>query len=83
MTHLVRMGVGRVSQKNGVLHLVAGEATGEAGDSSFLARKEGFLLRLHPAQSVLTGFLQDSWVSRKILARDRMMGTAIGRKSGM
>lgn len=47
------------------------------------ARKEGFLLRCCPAQSILTGFLQDSWTSRKILTRDRMMGTAIGRKSGM
>lgn len=78
--------------------LVAGEATGEAGDRSFmagpiyvpldltpptLARKEGFLLRCSPAQSVFSGFFQDLRLSRKILTRDRRMGTAIGRKSGM
>ena len=98
MTHLLRMGVGHLSQKNGVLHLVAGEETGEAGDRSFtagpiyvplnltspaLARREGFLLRRCQAQSILTGLFQDSWISRKILTRDRTMGTAIGRKSGM
>lgn len=48
-----------------------------------LARKEGFLLRCCPAQSVFSGFFQDLRVSRKILTRDRRMGTAIGRKSGI
>lgn len=78
--------------------LVAAEATGEAGDKSFtagpfyvplnltpptLARRKGFLLRCCPAQSIFSGFFQDLRVSRKILIRDRRMGTAIGRKSGM
>lgn len=78
--------------------LVAAEATEEAGDKSFtagptyvplnltsptLARKKGFLLRCCPAQSIFSGFFQDLRVSRKILTRDRRMGTAIGRKSGM
>lgn len=48
------------------------------------ARKEGFLLRFCcPAQSLFSGFFQDLRVSRKILTRDRRMGTAIGRKSGI
>lgn len=110
MMHILKMGVGPLSQRNGKRRkdenepivecytLVAGEATEEAGDRSFragpiyvpldltpptLARKEGFLLRCSPAQSVFSGFFQDLRLSRKILTRDRRMGTAIGRKSGM
>lgn len=78
--------------------LVAGQATEEAEDKSFmagpiyvplsltppdLARKNSFLLRCCPAQSIFSGFFQDLRVSRKILTRDRRMGTAIGRKSGI
>lgn len=108
MMHLLRMGVGHLSQRHGkrtkdepILEcytLVTGEATEEVGDRSFiagpiyvplnltpptLARKEGFLLRCCPAQSIFSGFFQDLRVSRKILTRDRRMGTAIGRKRGM
>lgn len=91
MTHLLRMGVGHLSQKNGLLHLVAGHRSFTAGPvdvplnlaSPALARREGFLLRRCPAQSILTGFFQDSWISRKILTREMTMGTAIGRNSGM
>lgn len=78
--------------------MVAGKATEEAGDKSFvagpiyvplnltpptLAGKEGFLLRCCPAQSIFSGFFQDLRVSRKILTKDRRIGTAIGRKSGI
>lgn len=52
-------------------------------NTAHLGQKEGFLWRSCPAQSVFSGFFQDLWVSRKILTRDRRMGTAIGRKSGM
>lgn len=108
MMHLLKMGVGPLSQRNGKRRkdepivecytLVAGEATEEAGDRSFMAgpisvpldltpptsaRKEGFLLRCSPVQSIFSGFFQDLRLSRKILTRDRRMGTAIGRKSGM
>lgn len=78
--------------------MTARVATEEAGDKSpvkgliylplnlttlILTRKEGFLLRCCPAQSIFSGFFQDLRVSRKILNRDKRMGTAIGRKSGM
>lgn len=47
------------------------------------AKKKGFLLRCCPAQSIFSGFFQDLRVSRKILTKDRRIGTAIGRKSGI
>lgn len=48
-----------------------------------LARKENFLLRCSPTQSIFSGFFQDLRVSRKILTSDKRIGTAIGKKSGM
>lgn len=48
-----------------------------------LGQKRGFLLKCRPAQSVFSDLFQFFRVSRKILARECRMGTAMGRKSGM
>lgn len=83
--------MGRINPAWSVYTLVTGAKSFVAGPiyvplnltTPTVARKGTFLLRCCPTQSIFSGFFQDLRVSRKILTRDRRMGTAIGRKSGM